>query len=86
MNAIQAILTRRSIRKYKSRRIPQKAIDELLRTAMRAPSAGNEQPWQFIVINDRKILNEIPNFHCYSNMLREASVAILVCGDLSEAS
>jgi len=49
---------------------------------MSAPSAGDEQPWHFIVIHDRNILGEIPKFHPYSSMLREAALAILVCVDL----
>ena len=49
---------------------------------MAAPSAANEQPWQFVVIRDREILDEIPTFHAYSQMLKQAPLAILVCGDL----
>lgn len=81
MDSLKAILTRRSIRKYTDEPVPDQIIMELLAAAMAAPSAGNEQPWHFIVINDRQILNEIPKFHPYSQMLKEASVAILVCGD-----
>ena len=49
---------------------------------MSALSAGNQQPWHFIVINDHKILDEIPKFHKYSLMLLQAPLAILICGDL----
>jgi len=48
---------------------------------MSAPSAGNEQPWHFVIINDRNILGEITRFHPYSGMLKKAQVAILVCVD-----
>jgi nitroreductase len=48
---------------------------------MSAPSAGNEQPWYFVVIDDRDTLDEIPKFHPYSAMLQSATVAILICGD-----
>lgn len=84
MDAIQAVLSRRSIRRYTSQPVPQEVIEDLLKAAMSAPSAGNEQPWHFVVISDGKILNEIPKFHPYSSMLSEASAAILVCGDLRE--
>ncbi|MFC1873455.1 nitroreductase family protein [Chloroflexota bacterium] len=83
MEAMEAILSRRSIRKYTLEAVSQKLIDKLLAAAMSAPSAGNEQPWQFLVINDRSILAEVPNYHPFSKMVPEASVAILVCGDLS---
>ena len=56
-------------------------IQKLLRAAMSAPSAGNEQPWQFVVITERALLDEIPALHPYSSMLKEAQLAILVCGD-----
>jgi nitroreductase len=82
MEAMDAILSRRSIRKYTTEPVPDHLIKELLEAAMSAPSAGNEQPWHFIVITDRQILDEIPKFHPYSHMVKEASVAILVCCDL----
>jgi len=83
MDTRDAILTRRSIRKYTDRAVPEELVTELLKAAMAAPSAGNEQAWQFIVIRDRAILDAIPKFHPYSAMLKHASVAILVCGDLT---
>lgn len=82
MDAIEAIFGRRSIRKYTSQAIGRDIIEILLRAAMSAPSAGNEQPWQFVVIDDRTLLDSIPNVHPHSQMLKEASLAILICGDL----
>ncbi|MCK4332817.1 MAG: nitroreductase family protein [Thermoplasmatales archaeon] len=80
---MDAILKRRSIRKYTKQPIPDKIIKELLEAAVSAPSAGNQQPWHFIIIDDRKIFNEIPKFHSRAKMLKDADKAILVCGDLS---
>jgi nitroreductase len=82
MEAINAIFTRRSIRKYTLEPISKEVIDILLKAAMSAPSAGNEQPWHFVVISDRQILDEVPKFHEYSSMLIDAPIAIAVCGDL----
>jgi nitroreductase len=81
MDAIEAIINRRSIRKYKIKAIDGSLIKELLEVGMSAPSAGNEQPWHFIVIDNRKILNNIPRFHPHSVMLKDAPLAILVCLD-----
>ena len=81
MDAIESILSRRSIRKYKKKPISKELIKNLLEAAMSAPSAGNEQPWHFIVITDTQILGEIPTFHNHAEMLKEASLAILVCCD-----
>lgn len=83
MEAMEAIRTRRSIRKYTAQAVPDNLIKELLTAAMDAPSAGNEQPWHFIVLNDRGILDEIPNIHPYAAMIREAPIAVVICGDPS---
>ncbi len=50
---------------------------------MAAPSAGNEQPWHFIVIDDRDLMASIQKVHPFSRMLDEAPLAIMVCGDTS---
>jgi nitroreductase len=81
MNAMDAILSRRSIRQYTEKPVSDETVKELLEAAMSAPSAGNEQPWHFVIINDRGILKEIPKIHPHSRMLEHAPVAILVCGD-----
>jgi len=81
---MKTILTRRSIRKYTKQAVSDDLINQILEAAMAAPSAGNGQPWQFLVINDRKLLDEIPNLHPHAAMIREAPIAILVCGDLSK--
>lgn len=81
MEAIEAIMGRRSIRKYTGEKIPEEDITLLLKAAMNAPSAHNKQPWHFIVVNDRAILDKIPEYHQYSKMLDKASHAIVVLGD-----
>ncbi len=82
MDAMEAILSRRSIRRYTAQAVADEVVTDLLKAAMSAPSAGNQQPWQFLVVNERRILDEIPSIHPYSAMLKEAALAILVCGDL----
>ena len=82
MDAIEAILSRRSIRKYTTETVPRDVIEQLLKAAMSAPSASNAQPWHFVAIDDRLILEKITEFHQHSSMLREAALAIAVCGDL----
>ncbi len=74
---------RRSIRAYTSESVSDENIDFILKAGMSAPSAGNEQPWHFVVIRDRTILDAIPAIHPHSEMLHQAPVAILTCGDLS---
>ena len=81
MELLDAIHTRRSIRKYLSKPVPEEMIEIILKAGMAAPSAGNQQPWQFIVITERARLDAIPEFHPYSKMVLQAPAAILVCGD-----
>lgn len=59
MDLIENIKTRRSIRTYTKQNIEKSQILLLLESAMYAPSAHNEQPWQFIVVDDTSILEKI---------------------------
>jgi len=81
LDALEAIMTRRSIRRYKEGKIPEETITTLLKAAMAAPSAHNKQPWRFIVVDDPNILSKVPEYHPYSKMLPNASHAIVVLGD-----
>jgi nitroreductase len=81
MDAMQAILTRRSVRRYTAEPVNEADVETLLRAAMNAPTSGNAQDWRFIVIRERSVLDRVPDFHPSAAMLSEASLAILVCGD-----
>lgn len=78
------IMTRTSIRSYTSKPIEEEKINMLLHAGMAAPSACNKQPWHFIAITNREILNQIPTFSPYASMVKQAPLAIVVCGDLSK--
>ena len=81
MDVIDAILTRRSIRKYTGQMVSDQQVEIILKAAMYAPSAVNKQPWHFIVFRNKLIAEKIAEFHPNSYMLREASMGILVCFD-----
>ncbi|MCY6372061.1 nitroreductase family protein [Clostridium ganghwense] len=81
---MKAIAERRSIRKYTSEPVSDETIKELLTAGMYAPSAGNQQPWDFIVVKSKKILSKVTEVHPYSYMLKEASATIIVCGNLEK--
>ena len=83
MELFTAMHTRRSIRKFTSQPVSDDDIRKILEAAMMAPSAGNAQPWQFIVARDRAKLNKVKNINPYAAMAEKAPLAILVCGDLS---
>ena len=81
METLKAILTRRSIRKYINKNIPEEYYEIMLKAAMHAPTARNKQPWHFIIITDRTILGKLAAVSPSWKMLDEAASAIVVCGD-----
>jgi nitroreductase len=81
VEALEAILSRRSIRTYEQRPVEPADIETLLRAAMAAPSAGNQQSWRFVVVTDRGQLDRLAGATPYSGMLAHAPLAVVVCGD-----
>lgn len=82
MDALTAIQTRRSVRKYTGEPVTKEEMDKLLAAAMQAPSAANQQAWHFIVVDQRDTLDAIPSFHPYCAFITEAPAAVIVCGDM----
>ncbi len=80
---LEKILSRRSIRKFKNTPVSEKDIEDILKAAMAAPSAGNAQPWEFIIIDKRAILDQIPKIHPHAQMILQSPMAILVCADIT---
>ena len=74
MNIIQE---RRSIRTFEKNPIDDAIIHELLKSAMQAPSARNQQPWAFIVIKNRNILDQLSKVSNGARHLKNAPLAIL---------
>ena len=83
MELYEAITTRRSVRSFQPGEVTDETIEKLLRAAMLAPSAANQQPWKFIVVRDRAKLDGVTTFHPYCKMITQVSIAIIVCGDPS---
>ncbi|EPR44747.1 nitroreductase [Desulfovibrio sp. X2] len=83
MEILDALHTRRSIRKFTADPVAPEDIRTMLEAAMMAPSAGNAQPWQFILVDDRSLLSKVPSFSPYAAMAAHAPLGVLVCGDLS---
>ena len=82
MDLMDALLSRRSIRKYIPGEIDPNDLARILRAGMAAPSAGNEQPWHFVVIRSRDTLKALSEAHPYAEMVQSASLAILVCAEM----
>ena len=84
MDLYEALHTRRSIRSYADAPVTDDELDALLRAAMAAPSAGNAQPWHFVVITDRATLDAIPDIHPHAAMVKQAPLAIAVTAELAQ--
>ena len=82
IDALTAIKTRRSIRSFKDQDVPKQIVEELLRCAMHAPSAGGAAPWDFVVIKDKEILKQIGQINPYATFAVKSPLSILVCGNL----
>jgi len=78
---LKFINTRRSVRKFLDKSVEKEKILKILEAGMNAPSAGNEQPWHFVVVTDREKLLALKEKHPYAAMLAEAAAAIAVVAD-----
>ncbi|MDE6443751.1 MAG: nitroreductase family protein [Muribaculaceae bacterium] len=77
------IMTRSSVRSYTSQKVSAEQMDTLLRAAMAAPTAGNKQPWRFVVIDNKETLKFIGDNFKTMRMAGNAAAAVIMCGDLS---
>ena len=81
LDVLTALKTRRSVRAYTHEPVSDKDLDTVLAAAQLAPSAANEQPWDFVVIRDPKTLAKVGDINHYASYAARAPVAILVCLD-----
>lgn len=79
MPLFTAIETRRSIRAYNEDPVSDEDLQKMLQAAMAAPSAANEQPWEFVIVKDKALLQEVGNINHYATYAAKAPVAVLVC-------
>lgn len=79
------IFSRRSIRKYQDREVPTEMLQDLLKAAMAAPSAVAKDPWHYIVLQKRESLDKLADLLPHGRMLRQATAAFIVCGDIRRA-
>lgn len=77
----QNILTRSSIREYTAEAVSRTTLDSLCRAAMAAPTAKDQRPWKFVVIDDKAMLQELASALPYAQALKTAPAAIAICGD-----
>lgn len=76
---MDAIFTRTSVRKFKPDQVAPDAVEKMLRAAMAAPSACNQQPWEFYVVTNREKLDELAKVTPYSTPVANAPAAFVLC-------
>lgn len=81
MELLEAIFTRRSIRKFTGEPVSDEQLHTILRAGSYSPSAHNHQPWHFIVIRRQPLLESIAAGHPYAKMMPQAGCCVVVCGD-----
>jgi nitroreductase len=81
LDVFEAIKTRRSIRKYKPYSIPLEELRRILETARIAPSAGNRQPWRFIVVRDERNRNALAKMANNQLFIADAAAIVVATGD-----
>ena len=81
---MEAIFHRISVRKYEDRPVEPEKIERLLRAAMAAPSAHNQQPWEFYVVQDPMICQALAAASPYAQPAAQAPVVVVPCVDVSE--
>jgi len=74
------IKERRSVRKYKDKEIPKEILEELIDCARLAPSARNDQPWEFIVVTEKETLQKLGQVATTGPFIGDAVACIIVCG------
>ncbi len=85
LDAKQAVLTRRSIRKFKQEPVPQGTLEEILSLALKAPSAWNSQPWRFVVVRDPSLKMKLRAAANDQSQVTSAPVVIVLYSDMKDA-
>jgi nitroreductase len=81
MDTLEAIATRRSVRRFTDAPLTDEQLDNVLRAAMAAPSASNGRSWRFVVVRDRERLQKLAKATPFAGCVAEAAACIVVCAD-----
>lgn len=86
MELLEAIKGRRSIRSFKKQPLPDSAIETLIDAARNAPSAGNIQPWEFVIVKSPVVKQKLAEAALNQKHIEEAQIVIVVCADEKRSS
>ncbi|MBD5150142.1 MAG: nitroreductase family protein [Oscillibacter sp.] len=76
---MNSIFARASVRSFDGRKVESEKVELLLKAAMAAPSACNQQPWEFVVVTDPDVLKELSGCSPYAGCIGRAPLGIVVC-------
>ena len=80
MSQLNPIISRRSIRRYEKKEIPEEVLNKILEAGRNAPSAANMQPLHFIILTDKELKKKLSTI--FSRFLKDAPVVIVGCADI----
>lgn len=83
MSFIDIVLSRRSIRRYEKQGIPKDVLDKILEAGRQAPSAGNKQPWRFIVLTDYDIKEKLSHGR-WNTFVKDSAFTVVGCGYIGD--
>jgi nitroreductase len=86
MDIVEAVKGRRSIRAFKSMEVSQDAVGKIIDAAQWAPSAGNIQPWELIIVRKPEIKKALAEAALDQTFIEEAPVVIVVCANENRSS
>jgi len=86
MDVFEAIHGRRSVRAFRKDPVDEEDLRRILEAATSAPSAGNRQPWEFVVVRSEKIKGELAEAALGQSFIEEAPVVIVVCANLARSA
>ena len=78
---LDVIKNRRTVRKFNSVPVENEKILEIIKSGMQAPSSKDSRPWEFVIINDRKVLDSLSKMHHAAKQLKSTQACIVLLAD-----
>lgn len=86
MNLFDTINGRRSVRSFLDKEVEQEKVEKILNAAINAPSAGNIQPWEFVIVKEKETKEKISEAALGQSFVAEAPVVVVVCADTEKSA
>ncbi len=84
MSLVDIIISRRSIRRYEKREVPENILSKILEAGRQAPSANNRQPWRFIIVTDEEIKKKLSRGR-WNRFIKDSAFTIVGCGYIGDS-